>query len=121
MPSLRGVTNEEQLEPLPSEDEEPHGVDLWIMPYIRDSSLWAVLFVLMAHVVAFVTPLLLYAVRDGRVGPLIAMGIVVLLSVRGIVWEIRARKTFGAISWLIVACWIGSFVAAYFANRHDFL
>lgn len=125
MPSLRGVSSSEQTEALASRDaerdEEPHGVDLWIMPYIRDVSLWPVLVVLIVHVVAFVTPVLLYAIRDSRTGPIFAIGIVVLLSLRGIYWEIRSRKTFGAISWLIVVSWVSSFVAAYFANLHDFL
>jgi hypothetical protein len=125
MTSLRGVSSEEQVEPYPAttptEDEEPRGVDLWIMPYLRDSALWPVLIVLIVHVVAFGTPILLYAVRDQRPGPIIGVAILVLLSLRGFVWEIRTRKTFGAISWLIVVSWISSFVAAYFANRHDFL
>jgi hypothetical protein len=96
-------------------------VDLWIMPYIRDVSLWPVLVVLIVHVVAFVTPVLLYAIREQRTGPIVCVGIVVLLSLRGIYWEMQARKTFGAISWLIVVSWVSSFVAAYFANLHDFL
>ena len=121
MTSLRGVSSEQQTESLPLRDEEPQGVDLWVMPYLRDSALWPVLVVLIAHVVAFVAPVLLYAVRDGRIGPRVAIGIVVLLSLRGIYWEIRSRKTFGAIAWLIVVCWLSSFVAAYFANLHDFL
>ena len=121
MTSLRGVSSEEQTEPLPSDDEEPQGVDLWIMPYLRDSALWPVLIVLIVHLVAFVAPALLFAIRDRRIGALVAISIVVLLSLRGVYWEIRNRKTFGAISWLIVVCWLSSFVAAYFANLHDFL
>ncbi len=101
--------------------EEPHGVDLWVMPYIRDSTLWPVLVVLIAHVVAFITPLMLYAIRDERIGPIIAMVIVVGLTVRGFVWEIRTRNQFGAISWLIVVSWIASAIAAYFADMHNFL
>jgi hypothetical protein len=109
------------LEANRDETEEPRGFDLWIMPYISDSSLWPILVVLIIHVAAFVTPLILYSVRDGRPGPTVAAGIVILLSLRGFYWERMARKKFGAISWLIVTCWITSCVAAYFANLHDFL
>ena len=101
-------------------DEDPHGVDLWIMPYIRDSSLWPVLIVLIAHVVAFVTPVLLYAVRDARIGPMIAIGVLAILTVKGFRWEMRTRLAFGAISWLIVVCWTASAIAAYFADRSNF-
>ena len=41
-----------------------NAVDRWVMPYITDSTLWPVLLVIMAHVVAFVAPVLLFAVRD---------------------------------------------------------
>lgn len=101
-------------------DEDPHGVDLWIMPYIRDSSLWPVLIVLVAHVVAFVTPVLLFAVRDARIGPMIAIGVLAILTVKGFRWEMRTRRAFGAISWLIVVCWTASAIAAYFADRSNF-
>lgn len=110
----------DEREPENRDAEEPRGVDLWIMPYITDSSLWPILIVLIIHVAAFLTPLVLYAVR-GRPGPAAATAIVVFLTLRGFHWERTARKKFGAISWLIVSCWLTSFVAAYFANKYDFL
>ena len=30
-------------DPAPPEDDEPHGSDLWIAPFFRDSTLWPVL------------------------------------------------------------------------------
>lgn len=94
---------------------------MWIMPYLRDSSLWPVLIVLVVHVVAFVAPVMLYAVRDRRAGPIVALVILALLTLRGFRWEIHSRKKFGAISWLIVTTWIASCIAAYCANLYDFL
>jgi hypothetical protein len=122
MPNLRGL----EIDPEPQdlgdfEGEEPRGVDLWVMPYLRDSSLWPVLIVLIIHVSAFITPLILYAVRDGRSGPAAATCIVLFLTVRGFYWEISTRKKFGAVCWLIVTCWFTSFAAAYFADLYDFL
>ena len=121
MPSLREVPDS-QISDEPNPDvEDPQGVDMWIMPYLRDSSLWPVLVVFVVHAVAFIAPVLLYAVRDGRTGPIVAVGVVALLTLRGFRWEIRSRNKFGAISWVIVATWISSFVAAYFANLYNFL
>ncbi len=94
---------------------------MWIMPYLRDSSLWPVLVVLVLHVVAFVTPALLFAIREHRPGAIVAVGVLSLLTLRGFRWEIRSRGKFGAISWLIVATWITSLLAAYVANLYDFL
>jgi hypothetical protein len=100
--------------------EDPQGVDMWIMPYLRDVSLWPVLVVLILHVVAFISPIVLYAVRDRMIGPMVALGVVVLLTLRGFRWEMQSRGQFGAISWLFVATWTTSFVAAYFANLSGF-
>jgi hypothetical protein len=121
MPELKDLSRESPPNETDRESEDPQGVDLWVMPYIRDSSLWPVLIVLIVHVVAFIAPLLLYAVRDQRTGPIIAMLFIAGMTLRGFRWEIRTRNEFGAISWLIVVSWIASFVAAYFADRHDFL
>ena len=121
MPELKDLSREPNSNTTDRESEDPQGVDLWVMPYIRDSSLWPVLIVLIVHVVAFIAPLLLYAVRDQRIGPIIAMFFIAGMTLRGFRWEIRTRNEFGAISWLIVVSWIASFVAAYFADRHDFL
>lgn len=120
MASLREVPPDEVADATVSDTEEPQGVDMWIMPYLRDSSLWPVLVVLVLHVVAFVSPIFLYAVRDRRAGPMVALAILILLTLRGFRWEIRSREKFGAISWLIVVTWLTSVVAAYFADLADF-
>jgi hypothetical protein len=121
MASLREVPPDTADDAPVSDSEDPHGVDMWIMPYLRDSSLWPVLVVLVLHVVAFVVPVLLFAARDRRTGAIFALGVLMLLTLRGFRWEIRSREKFGAISWLIVATWITSLLAAYLANRYDFL
>lgn len=121
MPDLKDVSRDPPPTAEDREAEDPHGVDLWVMPYLRDSSLWPVLVVLIAHVVAFIAPLMLYAVRDARGGPMIGMGIVAFFTIRGFRWEMRTRNQFGAISWLIVVSWVASAVAAFFAGRYDFL
>lgn len=121
MASLREVPPDPASDEPVSDPEDPHGVDMWIMPYLRDSSLWPVLVVLVLHVVAFVTPALLFAIREHRPGAIVAVGVLSLLTLRGFRWEIRSRGKFGAISWLIVATWISSLLAAYVANLYDFL
>lgn len=121
MTSLREVPHDTVSDEPVSDSENPQGVDMWIMPYLRDSTLWPVLIVLIVHVVAFVAPVMLYAVRDRRGGPIVALVILALLTLRGFRWEIHSRKKFGAISWLIVTIWIASCIAAYWANFYDFL
>jgi hypothetical protein len=121
MSSLREVSKDKVGDEPISDTEDPQGVDMWIMPYLRDSSLWPVLVVMVVHVMAFVSPVLLYAVRDRRPGPIIALVVVSLLTLRGFRWEMRSRNKFGAISWLIVITWVASAIAAYFASLYNFL
>lgn len=121
MPPLREVPGPEEVIDPSGREDDPHGVDLWVMPYIRDSTLWPVLIVLIAHVVAFVSPVLLLALRDRRPGPMVTGVVLVLLSLRGFHWEVQARRKFGAISWIIVTTWVASLVAAYFGDRFDVL
>ncbi|MFT5441824.1 MAG: hypothetical protein ACI8W3_000866 [Myxococcota bacterium] len=120
MPNLREVPDRDDGSVNNLETDDPSGVDLWIMPYITDVSLWPVLVVIVVHVVAFVAPVILYAAR-GRSGPIVATVIVVLLTFRGFYWERQTRNKFGAISWLIVTTWIASVIAAYLGGRYDFL
>ena len=120
MADLKEVLPEDADALVAGENDDPHGVDLWIMPYIRDSSLWPVLVVFILHIAAFLAPVLLYAVRDARIGPIVAVAVVGVLTLRGFRWEMRARNQFGAISWLIVVSWAVSAIAAFFADRHDF-
>ena len=49
-------------------DEPRDWVDRFILPFVRESTLWPVLIVLVAHVVAFVAPALLFAVVADRTG-----------------------------------------------------
>ena len=56
---------------------EPRGelwVDRWILPALRDTSLLAPLVLVVAgHFVAFVAPMLIFAVRDQRIGAQMAV------------------------------------------------
>ncbi len=121
MPPLREVPGSDpDPQPTPPVDpraeDDPRGVDLWIMPYIEDSTLRPVLIVVMAHVVAFASPVVLLAVRDRSPGPIFATLILLGLTARGFRFEKNARGKFGAISWILVATWIFTGIAAYFAN-----
>lgn len=91
------------------------------MPYVQDSTLWPVLLVVIAHIVAFVAPVMLLAVRDRILGPILTLLILCGLSGRVFAYDWRARRRPGPFSWIVVSCWLGSVVAAYFADLHDFL
>jgi len=93
----------------------------WLLPYVEDSTLWPVLVVVIVHVVAFVAPILLFAVRDGRaIGMVGTLGLA-FLSVQTVRYELRRRHKAGALTWVLVVTWILSIVAAVAAERTGFM
>jgi len=114
--------NDESPDRNPQNDaEDPRGVDMWVMPYLRDSTLWPVLFVMAAAVVAFVAPVMVYAFRDGQLRSFPALAVLAFLTFKIIRWEARERERFGAISRLIVILWGAAAIAAYLAGQRGFL
>lgn len=121
MSTLREVPNPEEPNRDPNDpgrerEEDPEGVDLWVMPYLLDPGLRPILIVVMAHVVAFTAPVLLLATRDRSPGPIIATLVLMILSYRGLRFEKRARGAYGAISIALGITWIFAGIAAWFAN-----
>ena len=88
-------------DPTPDPDE-PRGVDLWLAPYFRDSSLWPVSAVVIIIFVLFGAWGLLLVAVDRSVFALCAILIAFWMSVDGI---IRNRRSNG--SPLIVGCIVG--------------
>jgi hypothetical protein len=90
-------------QPTPDPDRDaPKGVDLWLAPFFRDSSLWPVLAVAIMIFVLFGAWGLLLAAVEGNLFALCAMVIVFWMSVDIV---IRNRRNGGAK--LIVGCIVG--------------
>jgi len=94
-------------------------LERWVLPYIEDSALWPVLIVVIAHVVAFIAPLCLYAIRERSLVAMVAVAWLAFLTVQGMRYEKGLRGRFGSFSWLLLVTWAASGVAAYFGNRWD--
>lgn len=103
------------------EAQEAPVFDRWIMPYFDDSTLWPVTIVVVAHVVAFVAPVLIFATRDGRLGAMLATAVLFVLSYSAARYEVQIHGRSGAILWTLVATWILSVLAAYYGARTGFL
>jgi hypothetical protein len=102
------------------EPGNPSTFEEWVMPYVEDSTLWPVLLVVIVHMMAFIAPVMLLAVRDRLLGPFLTLGILGGLSVWVFVYDWRVRQRPGPFSWIVVSCWLGSLVMAYYADLHDF-
>lgn len=102
-------------EPAPDPDA-PRGVELWLAPFFRDSTLWPVLAVAIMIFVLFGAWGLLLAVFERNLFALGAMLLVFWMSVDVV---IRNRRSGGAklIVGCIVGFWVLSVVAATGAHR----
>lgn len=100
--------------------EAPSRVDRWVLVFVREPTLWPVLVVLIGHAVALLAPLLLWALRDGRSGPLVLLSLLGAGSLSGVAWELRRRGP-GALTGLLASTWLLSAGAAWLANRHQLL
>jgi hypothetical protein len=92
-------------------------VDRHILLYVREPTLGPVLFVVIGHVVAFLGPALLLAVRDRHT---LSTGVLVLSALATgavIVWEVRRAHRPGALTAVLTVTWILSGGLAVVAHR----
>jgi len=76
----------------PAPEPEPRGLERWIAPYFRDSTLWPVLVVAAATAVTGLASLLLLAAVDRN--PYAGAGVVVLAWI-GVDVALRERRALG--------------------------
>lgn len=103
------------------DDGEPRGVDLWIMPYLRDSALWPVTLVVIAHAVAFFAVVLLAVARDRSPAAIGGLGVLGYLSLLAVRFEVKREGSPRGITGLIVVTWLLSAVTAYYGGRWGYI
>jgi hypothetical protein len=99
-------------------DAPPSGdaIDRWVLPYLHDSSLWPVLLVVMAHVVAFVAPVLLFAVRDRHYAAIAATIGLVYLTTGVVRYDLKKSSRPAALTAVALIIWVASVTAAYYGG-----
>ena len=120
------------LEPIGGKDEmaghevqpgdleaKPEWLQRWVLPYIEDSALWPVLIVLVAHVMAFISPMIAFTVRDQSIPAGLVVVWLAYMSYRGARYERVVRDRHGSFTWILVVTWAVSFVGAYYGMRWD--
>jgi hypothetical protein len=76
--------------------------------------------VVAGHVIAFVAPTLLLALRERRIAAQAALLLLLYFSGKTIQLEIRQRHGVGIVSALVIGLWIGSGVVALAADHYGF-
>ena len=106
----------------PGDEREPHGelwVDRWILPALRELTLLPLVLVVVGHVVAFAAPMLIFALRDGRIGAQMAVFGLVGLTFGCVRFEVRRHGRPGLLSAWIGATWLAAIAAAWACSRYS--
>ncbi len=106
----------------PSGEREPRGelwVDRWILSALRDSSLLPLVLVAVGHMAAFITPMLIFALRDRRIGAQMAMFALITLTFGCVRFEVRRHGRPGLLSAWIGTTWLTALAAAWACNRYS--
>ena len=101
----------------PTGEPEPEGVERWLAPYFRDSTLWPVLAVVAASAVTGLASVLLLAAVDRNLAAMAALIALVWMSVDVTRRERRARGRTGLAGRALLALWALSLAAALAARR----
>ncbi len=106
----------------PGDEREPHGelwVDRWILPALRESTLLPLVLVMIGHMVAFVAPTLVFALRDGEIGARMAVLGLIALTFPCVRFEVRRHGRPGLLSAWIGATWLAVIAAAWACSRYS--
>ena len=90
----------------------------WLLPFVRDSTLWPVLLVAIGHAAAFLAPALLLAVRERRLAAQAAVLLLAALTVTSVGKEVRRHRRLGALNAVILCAWLLGVVLAVLADRY---
>jgi hypothetical protein len=107
--------------PEPGGPRAPEGasrLERWVLPYLREPTLWPVLLVVMGHAAAFLAPMMLLGLRDRRGPALAALLGAAGLTGAGVRAESRAVGRPGAFSVALAATWLLAAGAAVAAHRY---
>ena len=96
-------------------------IDRFVLPFMRDPALWPILVIFVAHIAAFVAPVLLFALRDGRIPSFAALFGLAGLSIGLVRHESLDRGRPGPLSGLTLATWLVAIAAAFAANHYGII
>jgi len=92
-------------------------IEARLLPVLRETTLLPLWLVVAGHIIAFVVPTLLLAIRDRRFAAQAALLLLLFLSGSAVRLEIRQRGGVGLVSGLVLALWVASIIVALVAHH----
>lgn len=96
-------------------------IDRYLLPAIRESTLFPLLLVVIGHVVAFIAPALLFSLRDRSFGAMFALFAIGVLTVQCVRFEVGRHGRPDVLSAIIGATWVASGAAAWACDHYHLL
>jgi hypothetical protein len=106
----------------PRNEREPRGelwVDRWILPALRELTLLPLVLVVVGHVVAFVAPTLIFALRDRSIGAQMAALGLIALTFGCVRFEVRRHGRPSLLSAWIGGTWLAALAAAWACSHYS--
>jgi hypothetical protein len=96
-------------------------VDRYLLPAVREFTLFPLLLVVIGHVVAFIAPALLFALRDRSFGAMLALFAMGVLTVQCVRFEVARHGRPDILSGILLATWLASGAAAWACDHYHLL
>ncbi len=90
----------------------PEFVRTWVLPYIKEPTLWPVLIAVLGHVVLLIALDLLAVYRSGDAGAVIMLALMLAGTVYLVQRELRIVGGIAGVSITLVGSWLASVAAA---------
>ncbi|MEQ1504148.1 MAG: hypothetical protein ABMB14_18035 [Myxococcota bacterium] len=95
----------------------PDWIEEWVLPYLREPTLWPVLVALLGHVVVGLVPPMLAVWRTGSAWAAVALALVAVGSLGAIGFEVGRFRRPGAVSLAVIGTWALAVGTAILAAR----
>lgn len=99
----------------------PYWMDEWVLPYVKESTLWPVLFAIAGHFVVVYAMILLSVYRDGLQGHWGWLMFSVATSFAPAIWELRLFKRPGGVFVVVFLTWASAVAVAWIGERTGFI
>lgn len=111
MTDVEGAESEEQVEA-----GRDTWVDRYLLIFLRESTLWPILLVIVGHVVAFMVPVLLLSIRERRISAIACLLLLGFFTVNIVRFDVGREGRPAALSILALATWALSGCVAWVAH-----
>jgi len=104
------------------DSDSPDGelwIDRYLLPAVREPTMLPILLVVIGHIVAFITPALLFAVRDRSFFAMVALFAIGVLTVQCVRFEVGRYNRPDVLSAILLATWVASGAAAWACDRYE--